>query len=419
MVKTSKNTPEDKAFDLYAEMLISKIETTKKSNWEKPWFTDRETLWPKSLYGKSYNGMNALMLSWLCEKKGYRIPVFATYERIFSLNFVNNSKGDREPAVDKEGNKLPYACVNKKEHSFPVFLTQVNIVKKEDRSRVKLSWSDYVKLSQEEKKDYEVYFNRRVYNVFNIDQTNIKETRPELYQKLLEENTPKKLERDDKTFVFEPLDVMIDRDLWICPIKPVYGDKARYSHATKDIIVPLKEQFKSGESFYSNLLHEMGHSTGDKNHLDRLKPSSFGSDNYAREELVAELGAAILSLRYGFGSRVIKEDSIPYVQGWLDSLHKDPNFIRTVLNDVKFSTNLIDVYIEKVRKLCLEEKEGDKIDIREDNTATLEFDESGDAHISGDINLLPDKKEEQGVSRSSDVTAQTKPEEHHRGGIGR
>ena len=418
MVKMSNKELEDKTFDLYAEMLISKIENTKKSNWKKPWFTDRDVLWPKSLYGKSYNGMNALMLSLLCEKKGYRIPVFATYERIFSLNFVNNSKGDREPAVDKEGNKLPYACVNKKEHSFPVFLTQVNIVKKEGRSRVKLSWSDYVKLSQEEKKDYEVYFNRRVYNVFNIDQTNIKETRPELYQKLLEENTPKKLERDDKTFVFEPLDVMIDRDLWICPINLKYGDAAYYSISKNEIVMPEKGQFKDGESFYSNLLHEMGHSTGAENQLDRLKPSTFGSAEYAREELVAELGAAILSLRYGFG-KYIKEDSIPYVQSWLDSLHKDSDFIRTVLKDVKYSTNLIDTYVEKARYIGLDEIESDKIDIREDNTVALEYDESGDAHISGDTDLLPDKKDGEDVSRSSDVIAQAKPEEHHRGGIGR
>ena len=418
MVKMSNKELEDKTFDLYAEMLISKIETSKKSNWKKPWFTDRDVLWPKSLYGKSYNGMNALMLSLLCEKKGYRIPVFATRERIFGMNFQNNSINSRAHVVDKDGNRLPFVHCNKGEQSFPVILSQINIVKKDTVPKVKIKWSEYVKLSSEEKEDYNIYHNRRVYYVLNVDQTNIKEARPELYQKLLEEYTPKNLERDDKAFVFEPLDVMIDRDLWICPINLKYGDAAYYSISKNEIVMPEKGQFKDGESFYSNLLHEMGHSTGAENQLDRLKPTSFGSAEYAREELVAELGAAILSLRYGFG-KYIKEDSIPYVQSWLDSLHKDSDFIRTVLKDVKYSTNLIDTYVEKARYIGLDEIESDKIDIREDNTVALEYDESGDAHISGDTDLLPDKKEGEGVSRSSDVTAQAKSEEHHRGGIGR
>ena len=60
-------------------------------------------------------------------------------------------------------------------------------------------------------------------------------------------------------------------------------------HLKNEIVIPEKRQFKDGESFYTNLGHEMAHSTGSENHLGRLKPASFGSAEYAREELVAEL----------------------------------------------------------------------------------------------------------------------------------
>ena len=83
---------EDKAFDLYAEMLIEKIENTAKTEWKKPWFTEGALAWPKALYGKKYHGMNALMLTMHCEKEGYKIPVFATRDRIFSMNFQNDRR---------------------------------------------------------------------------------------------------------------------------------------------------------------------------------------------------------------------------------------------------------------------------------------------------------------------------------------
>ena len=69
---------------------------------------------------------------------------------------------------------------------------------------------------------------------------------------------------------------MIEHNEWICPIKPIHGDNAYYSISKKEIVIPEKSQFKDGESFYSNLFHEMAHSTGAEDQLDRLKPTSFG-----------------------------------------------------------------------------------------------------------------------------------------------
>ena len=58
-------------------------------------------------------------------------------------------------------------------------------------------------------------------------------------------------------FSFAPVDTMIRDNLWICPITPKYQNDAYYSITKNEIIVPEKEQFKSGESFYGTLFHEM------------------------------------------------------------------------------------------------------------------------------------------------------------------
>ena len=81
---------------------------------------------------------------------------------------------------------------------------------------------------------------------------------------------------------------MIKDNLWFVPILPKEQDRAYYSSSEEKIVVPLKRQFKDGESFYATLFHEMAHSTGHKSRLDRLKPAIFGSYDYGREELVAE-----------------------------------------------------------------------------------------------------------------------------------
>jgi hypothetical protein len=92
----------------------------------------------------------------------------------------------------------------------------------------------------------------------------------------------------------------------------------------------------------------MGHSTGAENQLNRLKPGqTFGSAEYAREELVAELGAALVAQRYGM-TKNIKEDSAAYLKSWLNSLHEGPDFLKTTLFDVKRSTGMITQRIDKI-----------------------------------------------------------------------
>ena len=110
---------EEKALDLFADMMIEKIESINK-DWHKPWFTEGALQWPRNLSGREYNGMNALMLMLHCEKEGYKIPRFCTFDCVQRMN---------KPG--KDGQELPRVSVLRGEKSFPVMLTTFTCIHKE------------------------------------------------------------------------------------------------------------------------------------------------------------------------------------------------------------------------------------------------------------------------------------------------
>lgn len=339
---------EDKALDLFAEMMIEKIESIGK-DWHKPWFTEGSLPWPRNLHGREYNGMNALMLLLHCEKQGYTIPRFCTFDCVQRLN-----------TPGKDGQELPRVSILRGEKSFPVMLTTFTCIHKETKEKIK--YDEYKKLSEKEQEQYNVFPRMQVFRVFNVAQTNLRETRPELWEKLEQEVARPKIE-DGEHLSFAPVDTMIRDNLWICPIRPKHQDSAYYSISKNEIVVPEKEQFKSGEAFYGTLFHEMTHSTGAEGVLDRIKPTAFGSAEYAREELVAELGSALVAQRYGMAKH-IKEDSCAYLKGWLNELKESPQFIKTTLLDVKRASSLI---TQKVDKIAMELEQGLGRQERQDN----------------------------------------------------
>lgn len=251
---------EEKALDLFAEMMIEKIESINE-DWRKPWFTEGALQWPRNLSGREYNGMNAFMLMLHCEKEGYKIPRFCTFDCVQRMN---------KPG--KDGQELPRVSVLRGEKSFPVMLTTFTCIHKETKEKIK--YDDYKNLSEDEKKEYNVYPRMQVFRVFNVQQTNLREARPELWEKLEKENGRPEVKAGEQ-FDFEPVDRMISENLWICPIRPMHQDSAYYSITKNEIVVPEKRQFKDGEAFYGTLFHEMTHSTGAKGVLDRLRTDSL------------------------------------------------------------------------------------------------------------------------------------------------
>lgn len=106
---------------------------------------------------------------------------------------------------------------------------------------------------------------------------------------------------------------------------------AFYSPSKDFIQVPCREQYNDIIEFYSTLFHEMVHSTGHKNRLGRFDECSklvaFGSEDYSKEELVAEIGSATLMNVIGIETAKTFKNSAAYIQNWLRVLKNDNKFI--------------------------------------------------------------------------------------------
>ena len=346
----------DKALERFAELMISKIETL-QGDWKKPWFTPGASQPPRNLSGRHYNGGNSLMLMLQAEKMGYDIPVWGTFDRITGLNYNKDKNGNVLLARDKNGNKLPQVSVNKGEKSFPVFLTCFTVINQETKE--KIPYDDYRNLSKEEQAKYKVFPKLQVYNVFNVAaQTNLALTRPEMYEKLKAEAAG--LIHNQGDLKSHPaIDKMIDDNLFLCPIKQERGDRAYYSPSKDEIVVPTREQFIDGEAFATNTLHECAHATGAETRLNRPDMGHpFGSEPYGREELTAELSAAVIASQYGL-SKHVKDDSAKYLKSWLGSLREGPEFLKTILSNVRRCSTMITQRIEAIQQ---EMAKGEKAD---------------------------------------------------------
>lgn len=109
------------------------------------------------------------------------------------------------------------------------------------------------------------------------------------------------------------------------------SDRAYYSPSRDYICVPTIEQFTETAEYYSTLFHEMTHSTGHTSRLNRFTGkaanAAFGSEEYSKEELIAEIGAASLVNHCGIENKSSFRNSAAYLQGWLRALKNDPSLI--------------------------------------------------------------------------------------------
>ena len=122
------------------------------------------------------------------------------------------------------------------------------------------------------------------------------------------------------------------------------SDEAYYSPRHDTVVVPLKEQFKEISEYYSMAFHELTHSTGHKNRLDRLATgakASFGSEDYSKEELVAEIGSATILNLLGIETPKTFKNSTAYIQSWINVLKNDVNFIVSASSKAEKAVNYI------------------------------------------------------------------------------
>lgn len=337
----------DKALKQFADLMIQKIKEV-EHDWKKPWFSpEGGGGLPQNIEGRVYNGINLFMLYLLSEEKGYSTPLYMTFMQA----------------------KEAGASIIKGEKSFPVIYWNFSV---KDKNGNKISIEDYRNLSEDEKREYKVTPYMKTYNVFNVSQTNYPEVQPEKWEKLKSQFVPPALKDEQGMYTMSLLDALIRERQWICPIYPRESDSAYYRRGEGcHIIVPLKGQFDTGESFYSTLLHEMAHSTGEVGHLEREKGEVFGDSKYAKEELIAELTSASCGKTMGI-STCIREENAMYLKSWLSALSQDPKFIYTILSDVAKASAMIQekVYgmepkLSNDEKFLLAASQGDEDKLKE------------------------------------------------------
>ena len=120
------------------------------------------------------------------------------------------------------------------------------------------------------------------------------------------------------------------------------SNRAYYQPSTDTITMPIIGQFESAEEYYSTAFHEAAHSTGHKSRLNRITDyAAFGTNNYSREELVAEIAAAMVMNFAGIELPQTFENSVAYIQSWSKKLREDKTAIVTASGKAQRATDLI------------------------------------------------------------------------------
>lgn len=333
----------DEILKKFADMMVKIIETAKANNWKKGWMGVNGSVQglPQNINGRTYSGGNSFFLMFNTAEQGYKTPVYMTFLQAKDQNLQ----------------------VKPGEKSVPVFKWGLSI---KDEDGNKISEEVYNTMSKEERSKLVVRPFPRVFSVFNIDQTNLEEVNKKKYDAIVARfKVPEQEVKDtDGMYVNEALDRMFETKAWYAKIqydKP--SEQAFYRPSTDTIVLPMKSQFKLGQTpeevyrdgmeYYSTALHEMAHSTGHEDRLDRSF-GQHGTDNYAHEELIAEMTSALVGSTMGFDRKIL-ENNANYLSGWLNRLKGKPETISTIMTDVGKASDMI---IDKIdeQRIALNQK---------------------------------------------------------------
>lgn len=128
-------------------------------------------------------------------------------------------------------------------------------------------------------------------------------------------------------------------------LRDTVSDEAFYAPYLDYVKVPMREQFGTESEFYSTLFHELGHSTGHASRLNRFaengKSAAFGSEDYSREELVAESTAAAILNALGMEEGNTFRNSAAYIKSWASHIKEDPLMYITATTRAQDAVNLI------------------------------------------------------------------------------
>lgn len=241
--------------------------------WRKPWHA--ETDLPRSIRNRAYRGINV----WLLLFRGYTDPRWLTYKQAVELGGV----------------------VKRGEKGTPVVLWKRLEIEDEDEN------GNPVKKT--------IPF-LRYYTVFNVEQTEGCNIKPLPTVEGKQHDPIASAEAIIAGYADKP------------PVK-FGGGRACYMPTEDSIRLPKKETFDKAEEFYTTEFHEFGHSTGHKSRLNREGVENFdhfGSGQYSREELIAEMTAAFLAGEAGIEQATLA-NSAAYIGSWKQKLQEDPRAV--------------------------------------------------------------------------------------------
>lgn len=137
-----------------------------------------------------------------------------------------------------------------------------------------------------------------------------------------------------------------------CTIREKKQDKAYYDPVKDEIVLPDRDYFKNSEAFLSVGLHEMAHSTGHESRLNRPMMNRYGTQDYAREELNAEIASAFIQTDLGINlQEETLDDHAAYIRSWIKILKKDPDALFYACNNAeRISDRLMTNYEKQLQK---------------------------------------------------------------------
>jgi len=251
--------------------------------WRKPWTGHGSQVSLST--GKPYRGVNTLILDSVQMAHGYDLPLWGTFKQISAM-----------------GGK-----VKKGEKGTPVVL-----------------WKPMER--EDEEGNVKSFMLMRYFTVFNVAQTE----GLEIPAKFLATREPVPvLEGVAEALAYGP------------EVRHLAQDRAYYEPAKDRITLPALEQFVSAESYAATALHEIAHSTGHESRLGRFdgSPVTFGCETYAEEELVAEIGAAMLATALGIS--VEWDQHAAYLASWLKALKDDRGLLITAAQKAQKAVDIV------------------------------------------------------------------------------
>ncbi len=269
--------------------------------WQKPW-TPGECRLPENIQTKKpYRGGNSVYLSVTQTAKGYSDHRWATYKQIKEMG-GQVRKGEKATQLlfykfDAERKEQQPGAVDKP-------ATSPDGPAERERTRPPMV---------------------RCYAVFNVEQADglTLERRDDD-----RDNAPEWKAHQTAERIIQESGV---------PVRHERGDRAYYNLQTDRVTLPEREQFATANGYYQTALHELGHATGHPSRMNRdtltTGVGNFGSTEYAREELRAEMSAMMTGERVGVGHDGSR--GAAYVAGWIKALEDDPKEIYKAAADAQ------------------------------------------------------------------------------------